>query len=321
MRCVVGGASTPAPMASRSGRRSPRQTEAAAMQPDLRQARPAGTAPRASGFFDSARETGCNDHACWAYSTRSERDAAAAEWLLEGAKLGQRPIAVTADDDAGAGLLAAITDAPGADSLQEVVHVGIDELHDLSAPIDVDAQLARYSDAVGKAIADGYRGLRVFCDITPLIADPTRHASHAHWEHVADAWMAQGNPMAALCAYDIGVIDDQAEAVMALHPLRHGPAGSCTPFGLYCRTSGPVLDGEIDAFGVPALVGALAALPDGPVDLDVSELSFLGVRAAAALEQACQSQLRLVGAPPIVHRVWQILGFDMRMLHSRRSAS
>jgi len=289
------------------------------MEPDSRPPQERGGATRSSGIVETAGATGCSDHACWAYSSRAERNAAAVEWLVAGACIGQRLFIATADADGGAELLAAVA-AADAWVAQEVTYVSIEQFYDLSRPIDPQAQLAQYSAEVARAVADGLNGVRVFCDITALIADPARRASHAHWEHLADAWMAEGNPLAALCAYDIGVVGDQPEAVMVLHPLRHGPGISSTPFGLFCESSKTVLDGEVDAFGVRALAGALGALPEGPVTLDVSDLSYLCARGAATLADAAktaatdQPRLRLVGARPIVQRIWQILGFDEEVL-------
>lgn len=241
---------------------------------------------------------------------------------MAGAHIGQRLFVVTADDDGGAELLAAIADAD-ARVARAVANFSIDQLYDLSVPIDPQAQLANYAAEVARAVEEGCNGVRVFCDITALIADPARRASHAYWEHFADGWMAEGNPLAALCAYDIGVVGDEPEAVMVLHPLRHGPGVTSTPFGLFCEDSTTVLDGEVDAFGARALAGALAALPEGPLCLDISDLSYLCARGAAALADAAkpvaagQPRLRLVGARPIVRRIWQILGFDEQLLVER----
>lgn len=289
------------------------------MEPDSRGPQKRAGPTRSSGILQTAHAAGCSDHACWAYTSRAERDAAAVEWLVTGARIGQRLFIVTADADGGAQLLAAVA---AADTFvaQEVAYFSIEALYDLSVPIDPQAQLATYSAEVARAVAEGRNGVRVFCDITRLIADPARRASHAHWEHFADAWMAEGNPLAALCAYDVAVVGDQPEAVMVLHPLRHGPGICSTPFGLFCESSKTVLDGEVDAFGTPALAGALAALPEGPVTLDVSGLSYLCARAAATLADAArpapthQPRLRLAGARPIVQRIWQVLGLDEQML-------
>lgn len=269
----------------------------------------------ATAVSQNGRRLGFNDHACLAYSTRSERDAAAAAWLLEGARLEQRLLVVTADEDAGAGLLAALAEAAGAGPIPQVVNVGIDDVYDLSGPIDAESQLARYSDEVARAVAEGFNGLRVFSDITALIVEPARRAGHASWEHVADAWMAQGNPLAPLCAYDTGVLGDGARSVMALHPLRHGTDTAATSFGLYCGAKRRIVDGEIDISSVPVLADALAALPAGTVEIDASELSFVCARGAVALaNKATNARLRLCNVQPIVRRVWDVLELDPEML-------
>jgi hypothetical protein len=131
--------------------------------------------------------------------------------------------------------------------------------------------------------------------------------------------MAAGNPLAPLCAYDVGVVGDQALAVMAVHPQRHGPESAVTPFGLYCGSSRRVLDGEIDAFGASVLAEALTALPEGSIDIDASELSFLCARAAVTVAQAGQAEtdrpaVRLLAARPVVRRVWEILDLDPALL-------
>ncbi|MFJ4653305.1 MEDS domain-containing protein [Nocardia sp. NPDC088792] len=265
------------------------------------------------------RAVGCNDHACWAYTTRSERDAAAVEWLLAGAALGQRLFVVTADEDAAAGLLEAVVSASDTATVRGIVNVAIEDAYDLSGPIDAGAQLALYSGMVAQAIADGFNGLRVFADITALIADPARRAGHARWEHIADAWMAAGNPLAPLCAYDIGVLGEDPQPVMAVHPLRRGPQHAVSPFGLYWGSSGRVLAGEVDVFAAQTLTEVLATLPQGSIDLDVSELSYLSARGAAALARTADDspgvrQLRMVNAQPIVRRVWESLEFDPGLL-------
>jgi anti-anti-sigma regulatory factor len=266
-----------------------------------------------------ARSRGCGDHACWAYATRSERDAAAIEWLLEGVQLGQRLLAVAHDDDAGDNLLSGLAAACGVELAQDVAYLSIEQFYDLPAAIDIDAQLSRYSNEVARALADGFKGLRVFCDFTTLIADAPRRAGHARWEHAADSWMAAGNPLAQLCAYDVGVLGDQALAVMALHPFRHGHESAVTPFGLYCDSSRRVLEGEIDAFNASVLAEALAVLPEGPVHIDASKLSFLSARGAVTVAHGGRGDtghaaVRLHGARPVVRRVWEILDLDPEMV-------
>lgn len=275
-------------------------------------------AARSTGVLADGRGGGRNDHVCWAYTTRAERDIAAAQWLADGFRCGQRLLVVTADADAGAQLLATITATAGADVGAAIINLAVTDLYDLSVPIDADSMLALYAGQVATAVADGHDGLRVFADITALIADPARRAAHARWEHFADAWMAAGNPLAPMCAYDIRVLGEEQLAVMAVHPLRHGPAAAMPSFGLYWGRTGRVLDGEIDAFALPILAEILAGLPHDMLDLDASQLSFLSARGAATLAHPSPDgpRLRLVNAPPMIRRLWQILEFDPEQLSS-----
>jgi hypothetical protein len=64
-------------------------------------------------------------------------------------------------------------------------------VYDVSPPIDATTQLAVYSAAVGDAIADGFAGIRVAADITPLVADPARRDAHLIWEQLADRYMTE----------------------------------------------------------------------------------------------------------------------------------
>ncbi|MEV0685478.1 MEDS domain-containing protein [Nocardia sp. NPDC050378] len=276
---------------------------------------------RAAGQLTDKRSAGCHDHACVAYSTRAERDRAAVKWLLEGAAIGQRLLAFTDDDDAGERLSAAFA-AADAGHGRELTHTSLRTLYDLTAPIDAEAQLAHYRAEVASARAAGFAGIRVFTDITALTLDSARRPGHVRWEHVVDAFMADGHPVAAMCAYDLTATGEDLGAVMAVHPLRHGPSRVPTTFGMYWRDGHRILDGEIDQFGIPALIGALEVLPSEGADLDVSGLSFLSVRASAVLagmdpSQRAHRSIRLVNAHPVVERVWSVMNFDPRRLIKR----
>ncbi|MGV9413128.1 MEDS domain-containing protein [Nocardia sp. NPDC003693] len=285
-----------------------------------------GPTPRSAGTVLDARAPGCTDHLCWAYSSKAERDTAAVQWLIAGAEAGQRLLIVTADTDRAAGLIATVA-ARDAALAASIVNLGIADVYELSGPIDARAQLARYSGQVAQAVTDGFRGLRVFADVTALISDPARRAGHVRWEHAADAWIAAGNPLAPMCAYDVGDLGRGVQSVMAVHPLRYGPPTTVSQFGLYWDAGRRILDGEIDAYDTDTLAEVLDALaPDG-LDLDVSELSFLGARGATVLAEAGgapgtanRPRLRMINPQPVVRRVWEVLKLDPAMLVSPDTA-
>ncbi|HZU78819.1 MAG TPA: MEDS domain-containing protein, partial [Acidimicrobiales bacterium] len=253
----------------------------------------------------------------WAYGDDAVRVEAACHWLAEGLRLWQRAMYV------GEGTVPELTaelaglegrDAALADGRLAVVSSA--DLYDLSAPIDPVAQLAVYDGAVAQAIADGYRGVRVVADITPLVADAGRRAAHVHWEQYADRYMT-GRPLAPLCMYDTRRIE-RLDAVTAAHPLS-GPEPR--PFGLFATgPSTACCDGEIDATVSDVFDELLRTLPAGDTELDLRGLTFVDGRAAATLHGALVRRrddgraLRVVGANALVRRVWGLCDFDAELL-------
>jgi anti-anti-sigma factor len=82
------------------------------------------------------------------------------------------------------------------------------------------------------------------------------------------------------------------------------------------RPGGEVLRiaGELDMSTTPALAQALETVGDGVICLDMSEVPFMDstgahalVRAAKDLDDGC---IILHGAPPIVAKIFQVLGLD-----------
>ena len=143
-------------------------------------------AARSSGVLGRG-PYGASDHASFGYRTDDERVQVAAAWLADGLRAGQRTLYVAeapahelANELAGHPVLAA---AMRAGTL--LVHT-IADLYDLSAPIDAAAQVAGYDATVELALRDGFDGVRVAADITPLVLDPARRDAHLRWEHVAD---------------------------------------------------------------------------------------------------------------------------------------
>lgn len=260
---------------------------------------------------------GVSDHACWAYRTDGQRAEAASAWLADGLRIGQRGMYVA---EATPGQLTAeLSTVPEVDraiGAGALVVASSTELYDLSAPIDPAAQLTRYDAAVRQAVADGYRGLRVAADITPLVLDRSRRAAHCHWEQVADRYMTD-HPLAPLCLYDARRVTD-IQAIVCSHPLR-GPDDS--DFSLYA--TGPRrarFEGEVDELLAPGLRDLHSQLPASDATLDLSGLSFLDARSAATLytellsRRAGGQAIELCAAPRAVQRVWDLCGFDRSFL-------
>jgi anti-anti-sigma regulatory factor len=278
-----------------------------------------GLPPRAAGPLSGRTTATVNDHGCRSYLSDEQRARLVSAWLLDGLRLGQRMLYVAeADPDTLLAEVAAIPDAAALVDAGALVVQPSEALYDLSTPIDPPVQLALYVAAVEAAIADGYDGLRVAADITPLIADPARLASHLAWEQYADRYIA-ASPLAPLCLYDVRRVTS-LPSIVCVHPLQ-GPEP--TPFAFYAVTARQgMLAGEVDACSVDLLADVLRAMPEDDDLIDVRKLSFIDGRAALTLHRevrrrrALGQRLAISGASPLFRRVWQLCGFDETLLRA-----
>jgi DcmR-like sensory protein/STAS domain-containing protein len=273
---------------------------------------------RRAGVLDPAGRFGLNDHACWGYESQRERADLAAAWVAGGLALGQRALYVA--DAPVPELIADLAQVPERDAAIEgraLLVIESSRVYDLSAPIEAAHQLAGYADLVEEAIRDGYAGLRVAADITALVADPARRAAHVHWEQYADRYMVE-QPLAPLCLFDRRRIGDEFAENEHVHPLA-GPRKR--PFALYA--SGPresTFEGEVDSLTAEPLAAALAALPDGDDTIVLSAMRFADSHGASVLHHAVQRRrtdghpVVLRDAPPLLVRLWSVLGYDPTML-------
>jgi len=152
--------------------------------------------------------------------------------------------------------------------------------------IDERRQLGTFQAMLGEALVDGFRGLRVIGDVTPVaLRDPE---GLARWERAADAFEAR-SPVTGMCVIDRRrVTDDLVESLDVLHP----PSGSSTAaFHLHAgERAALALSGEIDAFDAERLARTLETLGGaafGPTRLiDVSAVTFMSHQALRTLERA-----------------------------------
>ncbi|MDQ1695313.1 MAG: hypothetical protein QOJ03_666 [Frankiaceae bacterium] len=261
---------------------------------------------------------GTSDHVCWAYEDARDFSRPALRWLADGVALGQRLIYVSGRSRErmrrDVAPLPDVADLLKRGTLQLVC---LEDVYDLSAPMVPEEQLATYAAATDHALADGYTGLRVLAEVTDLVADPARRPAHLRWEHLADEFMA-AKPLAAMCAYRREALGDEVIGdLAAVHPLVHAAAAS-TPFRLYFEAGRMVLSGSVDAFSSDLLARLLAAshVQSREVVLDVGGLDFIDARGVATLAdwggrlRAGKGGLRLVGASPLLRRIWSVLRLD-----------
>lgn len=278
---------------------------------------PEGPARRRSGWLGQSGGATLSDHGCSSYALDRRRAEIVTAWLRDAAPLGQRAMYIGAAPTKA--LHAELADFPALDHAVEsgalVVSSAVD-FYDLGEPIDPESQLALYDRAVELAIADGYRGLRVAADITPLVVDEALRRSHLHWEQYADRYMTE-RPLAPLCIYDARKIP-ALPAIAAVHPLQGPHEPRFAVFG--SDRDAAALVGEIDGCSADVLSDVLAGLPATDRCLDVEGLAFLDARTAAVLQHELQRRadehhpIRIVGASQMFRKVWDLCELDPELI-------
>ncbi|MEV0570545.1 MEDS domain-containing protein [Dactylosporangium sp. NPDC050588] len=225
-------------------------------------------------------------HSCWSYEDQRQFEASARTFLAEGLAAGERIWYARAGGPGGLGgwLDEAARAHPGA-----VRFVPLEEAYLAGQRLDPSAQVGTYTAATATAVADGYAGLRVVAECTPLVDTPDRLSSFAAYETLVDRFIATA-PMRAVCGFDRGTLGDRAVAEVAcLHPasnaggvyftLRAGPPG------------GPaaILAGELDVAAEELFPAALAHVrPEptgGTIVFDAAGLRFVDHRALLQLHR------------------------------------
>jgi DcmR-like sensory protein len=239
---------------------------------------------RAHGLVPSAGDLGVHDHACWTYDSEDELVAAMTVYFADGARLGQRLLYIGPERPIPSGVEAGALDA-------------------IYGLVDPNALAGAFSARADAAVADGYTGLRVVGDLTPLAADPAGRERLLRWEAVADQLMAL-RPITGFCCYDRRALEDRAlRDLCALHPTVHAPRNT-VPFRIYRDGRTLVLEGELDYFGTDRLRRALAAAATHGEVLDLRDLSFVDHHAAWTL---LKSGVEPRGTPAVMRRVVELL--------------
>ena len=136
---------------------------------------------------------------------------------------------------------------------------------------------------------NGYSGIRVAADNTPLVSDEARLAAWIRWEIVADRLMSE-NQVTGLCAFDREKVDlDRLRHLATLHPL----SSSAIPvpqFRMFADSGNLCVEGEVDSFAVSQLWLALESLPPKTgVLVDLAAASLRSHAVLAGLRRLCNA--------------------------------
>ncbi|WP_272937684.1 MEDS domain-containing protein [Mycolicibacter nonchromogenicus] len=180
--------------------------------------------------------------------------------------------------------------------------------------VDAALMAERYAAAAVAAVADGFSGLRIVVDVTPVVRTPAQRDAQAALEFLGDRRIST-LPVAAMCGYNVAELGDAAAGLVCLHPAA-GP--SSLPFQLYAQPAGRnaiALAGNLDAAGEPLLLTTLQRilplLRHDTLEIDARELEFVGHRQLCLLDHCCAAHGRkalLRSDQAVVHRLVNLLG-------------
>jgi len=250
----------------------------------------------------------------WVFSGQAEFDALVGPFLAEGADRGERLMYVAADPAPAAATR--LRSALGQDAVQVA---SIAEVYGASGIVDAAAQRATFATALADAIAEGYSGIRVAADNTPMVTDDQRMAAWVRWEIIADRFMSE-NPVTGLCAFDGNKVDvNRLRHLAMLHPLF--PADRPVPqFRLFADDGSLCVEGRIDSFAVTELPVYLDILPPKTgvlIDLSAATLASraalgrlgrladTGVTVTIRGDEAALDELVAAGLPASKHLILQ----------------
>jgi anti-anti-sigma regulatory factor len=258
------------------------------------------------------------EHACLAYADDRELCDVAADFVAEGLDAGQRVLCVA---DAQIELLRR---ALGPLEPDRLVKEGALELHAVEdvygdGPVDPAAQLRTFADAVTRAEADGFSGLRVMADNTPLLFDrPDARRDYLRWESVCEPFIASRQLIGMCCFDKRRVPHELMDDLASVHRRTHGLERDAR-FRLIPVPDRVTLRGDVDWYDAKRLgrllESTVAAGED--VELDLGEVAYLDHHALFAIT-AARDRLRAHGktlvlteVPSVTRRLAERLGIEL----------
>jgi len=193
---------------------------------------------------ESAESLRPHDHTMWTGEGLEDLYAMAAEAFVEGVRRNEKLILVAPAPDASR------LHGIGVERLLEDGQLEVLDVRDVYGGTDfsASAQLATFQHVLADALADGYSGIRVVADNTPLAqGDDTSFARWLAWEQLTDHFQAE-SMVTGICFFDRTALSAQRLTdLAALHPMRAAAGSAEPPFSLFADRDAILLVGSLGA--------------------------------------------------------------------------
>jgi hypothetical protein len=267
---------------------------------------------RQVGRADAERSGGPRGHVCCVYDRAAEYHRRLATFFSDGLRDGLRlAYSGSAGREAARAALADLGD-PDRLLAEDTLHIlSMEDVYGSGRPVDPDRVVASYAAATERALADGFRGLRVSADVTDLVRTPHQQDALARYEFLVGRYMA-GHPLSAMCGYPTEVGTDTLTEFASLHAAAPSGEPAFQVFG--CADGAIGLAGQFDPPGVAAFERVLARLKPGAdtgaLIVDMADVDYVDHRLLRALSDHARAKgvaLSLRSAPPLVARLMALL--------------
>ena len=170
----------------------------------------------------------------------------------------------------------------GVDGLERPLATGqlelvpIDAVYGSGKAFSASAQLATFEGVLADALADGYGGIRVVADNTPLVrGDEESFHRWLAWEQLTDRFQAV-SMVTGVCFFDHAALSDERQAdLAAIHPVRSASIGE-PPFSVFSDGDAVSVTGTLDASSAERFRRILGTAPvDRPLVVDLSGTKFV----------------------------------------------
>lgn len=241
---------------------------------------------------DDARNLRPHDHAVWFGDGPGELYAMASGALAEGLRRNEKLMFIAQDPNPAE--LVGLGDVEWLLAKGWLEAVSVASVYGSGRAFSAATQLAAFQSVLSDALADGYSGIRVVADNTPLAGGSDEQFERwLAWEQTTDHFQAAA-PVTGICFFDRTALSRQRQAdLAALHPVR-GAGTVEPPFSLFVEGDAVLVVGTLDVDAGRQLRRLLSTLElDRRAVLDLSGALLVDDAALLALAE-------LAGAGPPV---------------------
>jgi hypothetical protein len=239
-----------------------------------------------------------HDHVIWYGEGTDDLYPLASAALAAGAARNERLVFVAEDPDPAQ--LGVIRELDRLRASGQLVIQSIEDVYGTPRSFSQAAQLETFEGVLADALTDGYSGITVVADNTPL-ARGSERTFHTWlcWEQVTDAFQAAFS-VTGVCYFDRRALSPERQAdLAAIHPVRS--AGSLEPpFCFFVEDGAVSVTGTLDLFSADVFRRVLATTPaDRPLIVDLARTEFVDHRALLALASVASATrpVRIRAAP------------------------